>query len=160
MSWRVPCRPLPAVVAQIVFRRQSPVSYCGFTIAYSGGGSLHLRSNRAIAFYATPSAGLLEVRGRFYSFAKRFFVDLGPGYGVPGSISTQINGILFSPGLGWKFDPGKADGFVIDLCVCSDRVFEMPPLARETPGNGVNPVYHPDIATPVVNMKLLFGYVF
>jgi len=105
-------------------------------------------------------AGLLEVRGRFYPFARRFFVDLGLGYGFMGGVSTSISGVLVSPGLGWKFDPGEAGKFVIDLCACSDWLIGLPPRERETLENGVDPVWHPAVASPLANIKLLLGYVF
>ncbi|GAB6390859.1 MAG: hypothetical protein MdMp014T_0232 [Treponematales bacterium] len=130
------------------------------TMAMVYGSVMPVYDDGAVMLGGLFSAGFLEVRGRFYPFARRFFVDLGLGYGVMGSISTQISGVLVSPGLGWKFDPSEAGGFVIDLCVCSDWLIGLPPQERETLENGVNPVWHPVVASPLVNIKLLLGYVF
>ena len=83
----------------------------------------------------------LSARGRWYPGKGVFFLELGLGYGYGtgfyGGIAdmlvfiftvgqvdikeyTKCGGFLMSPALGWKFDIGKPDGFVLPLTLGLD----------------------------------------
>jgi hypothetical protein len=96
------------------------------------------------------------IKGRWYPGAKAFFLELGLGYGnmvgaagsaiafltwiftagLAGDVSNNLRtqGLLVSPGLGWKFDPGKPNGIVIPVNLGIDIVFgplpDVLPYAR------------------------------
>jgi hypothetical protein len=87
------------------------------------------------------------VKGRWYPWAKTFFLELGAGYGnglglaggaaylvtymltfglvdLPPDI-FRANGLLISPGLGWKIDIGKPNGFVLPVNVGNDLIVDF-----------------------------------
>lgn len=97
-------------------------------------------TNLAIVDEFTASA-----KGRVYPFGKAFYLEMGAGYAYGRSFSnfigtmvlgivtfgwyfTQIDedsfartgGFLLQPGLGWKIDIGKKDGFVLPLSMGLD----------------------------------------
>ena len=83
----------------------------------------------------------LSAKGRWYPFGKTFFLDLGLGFsygkGAVGFIADAVlsvvtfgywlsikdfdndnfrtPGFLVQPGLGWKIDIGKPDGFILPI---------------------------------------------
>lgn len=81
-------------------------------------------------------------KGRWYPFGKIFYLDLGLGFsygeGVAGAVGDMIlllftfgnhdvesdvfrsGGFLIQPGLGWKIDIGKPDGFVLPVAMGLD----------------------------------------
>ena len=87
------------------------------------------------------------VKGRWYPWAKTFFLELGVGYGnglgLAGGaayLATYIftlglvdlppdifraNGLLISSGLGWKIDIGKPNGFVLPVNVGNDLIVDF-----------------------------------
>jgi len=95
-------------------------------------------------------------KGRWYPFGKAFFFDLGLGYsygkGVVGFMGDMLltvitfgywlsvkdfendelrsGGFLIQPGLGWKLDIGKPDGFVLPISAGMNIKFssDMPDL--------------------------------
>jgi hypothetical protein len=102
-------------------------------------------------------------RGRWYPGRGVFFLELGLGYGygtgIYGGIAdlmafiftfglvdieeyTKTGGFLVGPALGWKFDIGKPDGFVLPLTLGLD--------IKTTP-------YIPDL---VPYLRLGLGYSF
>jgi hypothetical protein len=117
--------------------------------------------NLSIVYGLLSTGAFVELRSRLYPFGGSFFIDTGIGYGVISGISYQTEGILISPGFGWKVDIGKKDGFIFDACFCSDWVFRLTDntLLTKMPEPG-EAVAVPTIATSVAALKLLIGYSF
>jgi hypothetical protein len=63
---------------------------------------------------------MLGAAGSVGSFFIWFFT-----FGLAGDVSNslRIQGLLVSPGLGWKFDPGRPNGIVIPVNLGVDIVF-------------------------------------
>jgi hypothetical protein len=135
----------------------------GITVSYEK----YLTDNFSIApeinfsqIYGFLSTGVFaELRGRWYPFSGSFFVDTGIGYGILAGISYYTEGLLISPGFGWKIDAGKKDGFVFDVCICSDWVlrFTDNTMLVQKP-DPTQAIAFPAIANSVATVKLLAGY--
>ena len=52
----------------------------------------------------------IDVRARWYPWAKTFFADFGVGFG---SFFGWSSALQISPGVGWRIDIGESNGWVI-----------------------------------------------
>ncbi|GHV89461.1 hypothetical protein AGMMS50267_18210 [Spirochaetia bacterium] len=87
-------------------------------------------------------------------------MDLGIGYGIllQAYYPYSAQGILASPGIGWKIDIGKPDGFIFDIGLCSDWVWGLNRTFSEA--GETAEIEQPNIQTNFLTVKLLLGYSF
>jgi hypothetical protein len=54
-----------------------------------------------------------DARGKYYLWKNALFAELGLGYGDTWAWASKHNGtgLLFSPGIGYRLDPGQPGGF-------------------------------------------------
>jgi hypothetical protein len=115
----------------------------------------------AAYFSGVLSTELLgEVRARYYPFSGSFFVDFGLGYGLLLQMyyPYPAQGILASPGVGWKIDIGKPDGFIFNIGLCSDWVWGFNKTFSQV--GATVAIEQPNIQSSFIAIKLLFGYAF